>query len=39
MKFIKTPVKGMPEQMPEDMVVREYVMRQIKKSDRSHVVL
>lgn len=34
MKFIKTPVKGMPEQMPEDMVVREYVMRQIKDAYR-----
>ena len=34
MKFIKTPVKGMPEQMPEDMVIREYVMRQIKDAYR-----
>ena len=34
MSFIKTPVKGMPEQLPEDMVIREYVMRQIKDAYR-----
>ena len=30
MDFIKTPVKGMPEQLPNDMVIREYVLRKIK---------
>ena len=36
MSFIKTPVKGMPEQLPEDMVIREYVMRQIKDAYRTY---
>ena len=30
MEFIKTPVKGMPEQMPNDMAIREYALRKIK---------
>lgn len=30
MAFVKTPVKGMPEQLPEDMVIREYALRKIK---------
>jgi histidyl-tRNA synthetase len=30
MDFIKTPVKGMPEQMPGDMLIREYAMNKIK---------
>ena len=30
MSFIKTPVKGMPEQLPNDMVIREYALRKIK---------
>lgn len=30
MNFIKTPVKGMPEQMPQDMILREYALRKIK---------
>mgnify|MGYP003297475082 CR=1 FL=1 len=30
MDFIKTPVKGMPEQMPNDMEVREFALRKIK---------
>ncbi|MDY6407904.1 MAG: histidine--tRNA ligase [Pseudomonadota bacterium] len=34
MSFVKTPVKGMPEQLPEDMVIREYVMREIKDTYR-----
>ena len=36
MQFIKTPVKGMPEQLPEDMVIREYVMRLIKDTYRTY---
>lgn len=36
MPFIKTPVKGMPEQLPEDMVIREYVIRQIKDAYRTY---
>ncbi|MBQ7413511.1 MAG: histidine--tRNA ligase [Alphaproteobacteria bacterium] len=36
MPFIKTPVKGMPEQLPADMVIREYVMRQIKDAYRTY---
>ena len=32
MNFIKTPVKGMPEQMPSDMVLREYVLKTIKQT-------
>ena len=30
MSFIKTPVKGMQEQLPQDMAVREYALRKIK---------
>ncbi len=30
MSFIKTPVKGMPEQLPNDMKIREYALRKIK---------
>ncbi|MBE7082840.1 MAG: histidine--tRNA ligase [Clostridiales bacterium] len=30
MDFIKTPVKGMPEQLPNDMAIREYALRKIK---------
>ena len=36
MQFIKTPVKGMPEQLPEDMATREYVMRLIKDAYRAY---
>ena len=36
MSFIKTPVKGMPEQLPEDMVIREYISRQIKDAYRTY---
>ncbi|MDR3197297.1 MAG: histidine--tRNA ligase [Planctomycetaceae bacterium] len=32
MNFIKTPVKGMPEQLPADMELREYVMNKIKET-------
>lgn len=30
--MIKTPVKGMPEQMPADMEIREYALRMIKET-------
>lgn len=30
MSLIKTPVKGMPEKLPNDMALREYVIRKIK---------
>jgi len=30
--MIKTPVKGMPEQMPADMEIREYALRLIKET-------
>lgn len=30
MDFIKTPVKGMPEQLPQDMILREFVLNKIK---------
>lgn len=30
MNFIKTPVKGMPEQLPASMELREYIIRKIK---------
>ena len=30
MDFIKTPVKGMVEHLPNDMIVREYCLRKIK---------
>ncbi len=30
MNFVKTPVKGMPEQTPQDMEIREYALRKIK---------
>ncbi len=30
MSFIKTPVKGMPEKLPNQMILREYVIRKIK---------
>lgn len=36
MDFIKTPVKGMPEQLPNDMVLREYVLRKIKDSYKKY---
>ena len=36
MSFIKTPVKGMADQLPGDMAVREYVMRQIKDAYRTY---
>lgn len=32
MSFIKTPMKGMPEQLPLDMQIREYVTNKIKES-------
>lgn len=32
MKFIKTPVKGMPEQLPQDMILREFVLKKIKEN-------
>lgn len=32
MSFIKTPMKGMPEQLPQDMQIREYVTGIIKES-------
>lgn len=32
MAMIKTPVKGMPEQLPADMEVREYALRLIKET-------
>lgn len=34
MVFIKTPVKGMPEQLPLDMELREYAMAKIKETYR-----
>jgi len=34
MEFIKTPVKGMPEQLPLDMELREYAMAKIKDTYR-----
>lgn len=34
MAFIKTPVKGMPEQLPADMELREFAMSQIKETYR-----
>ena len=30
--MIKTPVKGMPEQMPADMEIREYALNMIKET-------
>lgn len=36
MKFIKTPVKGMCDMLPQDMRLREYVMDMIKKSYSSY---
>lgn len=30
MSFIKTPLKGMPEQLPNDMALRDYALRKIK---------
>lgn len=30
MDFIKTAVKGMPEQLPNDMAIRDYTLRKIK---------
>ena len=32
MNFIKTPVKGMPEQLPNDTILREYVLNTIKQT-------
>lgn len=32
MAMIKTPVKGMPEQLPSDMEIREYALRLIKET-------
>ncbi len=32
MNFIKTPVKGMPEHLPNDMVLRDYVLSTIKET-------
>ncbi len=32
MSFIKTPVKGMPEHLPNDMALREYVLGTIKQT-------
>ena len=32
MNFIKTPMKGMQEQLPIDMEVREYALNKIKQS-------
>jgi histidyl-tRNA synthetase len=36
MSFIKTPVKGMPEQLPSDMEIREYAMSKIKETYRKY---
>ncbi len=36
MSFIKTPMKGMPEQLPQDMQIREYVTKIIKESYDKH---
>ncbi len=36
MKFIKTPVKGMPEQTPSDMIIREFVLRKIKDTYKKY---
>lgn len=36
MEFIKTPVKGMPEQLPNDMVIREYALRKIKDTYKKY---
>lgn len=36
MDFIKTPVKGMPEQLPNDMVIREYALRKIKDTYKKY---
>ena len=36
MDFIKTPVKGMPEQLPLDMEMREYAMTKIKETYRKY---
>ncbi|PWM26544.1 MAG: histidine--tRNA ligase, partial [Oscillospiraceae bacterium] len=30
MQYIKTPMKGMPEQLPADMQLREYLLGKIK---------
>lgn len=32
MTFIKTPMKGMPEQLPSDMIIKEYLLDKIKKT-------
>ena len=32
MTFIKTPMKGMPEQLPDDMQVKEYALSKIKQT-------
>ena len=36
MTFIKTPVKGMPEQYPQDMILREYALRKIKDNYKKY---
>ena len=36
MTFIKTPVKGMPEQMPKDMALREFALRTIKDNYKQY---
>ena len=36
MDFIKTPVKGMPEHLPNDMVLREYVLNKIKNNYKKY---
>ena len=36
MTFIKTPVRGMPEQTPGEMELRNYVMNQIRTVYRSY---
>lgn len=36
MSLIKTPMKGMPEQLPNDMELREYVQNKIKEAYYRH---
>ena len=36
MQYIKTPMKGMPEQLPADMQLREYLLGKIKATYGSY---
>ena len=36
MSFVKTPVRGMPEQTPRDMELREYALGKIKSTYKKY---